>query len=113
MLTSENKPVWGTCPSTVSNEPNEESPSVFALKQNYPNPFNPTTTINFELPEATMVKVSVYNMIGQEVEVLVDGFKNSGVYTLNFDASDLASGIYFYRLITPKKVFTEKMLLVK
>lgn len=112
-LPESKKPVWGTCPEPVSNEPNEEVPVNFALQQNYPNPFNPSTNIQFGVPETAQITLTVFNSLGQQVEVLVSGIRRAGVHQVSFDASDLASGIYFYRLTTPKKVFTEKMLLVK
>lgn len=105
-------PSWGSCVAT-STEQKEELPITFALNQNYPNPFNPSTSISFELPEAVNVKVSVYNMLGQEVEVLVDGFQNAGVHTLTFDARGLSSGVYIYRLTTPNLSFAKRMLLLK
>ena len=88
-------------------------PSTFQLFQNYPNPFNPTTTIEFSLPERSFVKLTVYNALGQEVAVLVDEEKSPGKYAVTFDASKLSSGIYFYRLETPKFIETKKMILVK
>ncbi len=73
-------------------------PTVFKLAQNYPNPFNPVTTIEYHLPYETPVKITVYNLVGQEVIVLVDGVRPAGIHQLNFDASTLASGLYFYRI---------------
>jgi len=97
----------------VENSENQQLPSGFDLKQNYPNPFNPTTTIEFSLPERSFVKLTVYNALGQEVAVLVDEEKSPGKYAVTFDASKLSSGIYFYRLETPKFIETKKMILVK
>ena len=89
-------------------------PQDYSLSQNYPNPFNPTTTINFALPKSGIVSLKVYNQLGQLVETLSDGFKQAGSYSINFDASKLSSGIYFYNLITSEGfVETKKMLLVK
>jgi len=105
-------PNWGTCIATT-NEEDQIIPTSFVLQQNYPNPFNPSTNIQFEVPETALVTLTVFNSLGQQVEVLVSGIRRAGVHQVSFDASDLASGIYFYRLTTPKKVFTEKMLLVK
>ena len=81
-------------------------PSEFELSQNYPNPFNPTTTIKFTIPESslnpsqegTLVKLTVFNILGQQVAVLVNDVLESGVHTINFDASELNSGIYIYRI---------------
>ena len=93
----------------------------FILDQNYPNPFNPVTTIRFNLPEAslnpsqggTLVKLSVYNILGQQVAVLVNEVLESGVHTINFDASELNSGMYIYKIEAGTFVQTRKMTLVK
>ncbi|HOJ36921.1 MAG TPA: alpha-amylase family glycosyl hydrolase [Ignavibacteriales bacterium] len=85
----------------------------FKLEQNYPNPFNPTTRISFSLPFSTNVKLTVYDVTGREIKTLLEGYKNSGTYTVDFDASDLTSGVYFYKLITPNYNATKKMILVK
>ena len=74
------------------------APTKFELSQNYPNPFNPTTTIKFSLPEAGNVKLTLFNILGQEVKTLVNESKESGVHTINFDASELNSGMYIYKL---------------
>lgn len=78
----------------------EESrpPAVFALRQNYPNPFNPSTTIAYELPGPVHVRLSVYDILGRQVSLLVDEDKDAGVYHVTFDARGLASGVYIYRL---------------
>ncbi|MEO8231924.1 MAG: T9SS type A sorting domain-containing protein [Ignavibacteriota bacterium] len=85
----------------------------FELSQNYPNPFNPATTISFSLPEASNVKLTLYNLLGQEVETLVNGFTESGIHTVNFNASQLNSGIYIYKIETNGLTQTRKMTLVK
>jgi len=80
-------------------EDGEELPTVYSLKQNYPNPFNPTTIIEFELPEEAFVSLRVYNILGQElVKVLDNELMDSGLQEAEFDASSLASGVYFYRI---------------
>ncbi|MCU0344321.1 MAG: T9SS type A sorting domain-containing protein [Ignavibacterium sp.] len=89
------------------------APKKFELSQNYPNPFNPTTTIKFNLPEAGNVKLTLFNILGQELKTLVNEFKESGVHTINFDASDLNSGMYIYKLEAGSFVQTRKMTLVK
>jgi hypothetical protein len=89
------------------------APAVFALEQNYPNPFNPSTNINFSIAEASVVKIAVYNLLGQEVAELVNEFKAVGLHTVNFDASEFPSGAYFYSIETPQFRQTRKMLLTK
>jgi hypothetical protein len=89
------------------------APTKFELSQNYPNPFNPTTTIRFSLPEASDVNLTLFNVLGQEIKTLVKEFKESGVHTINFDASDLNSGIYIYRLEAGSQTLTRKMTLIK
>ncbi|MFV1884104.1 MAG: lamin tail domain-containing protein [Balneola sp.] len=94
-------------------ETEEESlPEVITLA-NYPNPFNPTTNVQYTLPEAQRVYIAVYNMIGQEVAVLVDGFAEAGTHAVSFDASDLSSGMYIYQIRTSSLVITQKMTLIK
>ena len=85
----------------------------FELSQNYPNPFNPATTIQFNLIEAENVKLTIYDILGQEIITLLDEYKESGVYTINFNASELNSGVYVYRLEAGNFVQTRKMTLVK
>ncbi len=86
--------------------------------KSYPNPFNPVTTISFELPKASQVKVSVFNILGQEVDVLVDGTLGAGAHEVDWNGTNsegqaLGSGVYFYRIATDEEVYTEKMSLVK
>jgi hypothetical protein len=85
----------------------------FSLKQNYPNPFNPNTIISYSLPAASKVKLVVYNTLGVTVKVIETGFKNAGNYSVNLNASDLKSGIYFYQLETGKYKQIKKMVLIK
>jgi len=89
------------------------APSEFVLYQNYPNPFNPSTTIKYSLPEAGAVKLVLYNMLGEEVKVLVSELQEAGVHKINFNANELGSGMYFYRLETSGFVDVKKMLLLK
>ena len=96
------------------------APTNFELSQNYPNPFNPTTTIRYTLPASGNVKLTLYNILGEEIKTLANEFKESGAYTINFDAADLNSGIYIYRIVVSSDkiengVFTQskKMTLVK
>lgn len=90
-----------------------DMPEDFVLSQNYPNPFNPTTTIQYQLPTGSNVKVVVYDALGKEVAVLVNQYQNAGTYTANFKASNLASGIYFCRMEAGSFVKVNKMLLLK
>jgi len=88
-------------------------PSGFKLKQNYPNPFNPTTFISFDLLKASDVKLAVYNVTGQLVETLIRDFRQAGAYTIEYDASTLSSGVYYYELTAGSFKDVRKMLLVK
>ncbi|MBS1493083.1 MAG: T9SS type A sorting domain-containing protein [Bacteroidetes bacterium] len=85
----------------------------FSLEQNYPNPFNPSTVINFNVPSNTFVKLKVYNSLGKEVELLVNENLSAGSYSVNFNASNLSGGVYFYKLETANYTETKKMILIK
>lgn len=99
---------------TVSVADDEkELPKVFALHQNYPNPFNPQTKIRFEIPDRAHVVLHVYNLMGQEVATLLDATKEPGRYDVIFDASELSTGIYFYRLNAGNYTSVRKLILVK
>jgi hypothetical protein len=95
--------------------PNEESslPKEYILSQNYPNPFNPTTKIHFALPEAGFVQLRVFNTAGQLVKTLVDGYQLTGWHEVNWDASELATGLYIYRLEIGGQSFSQKAILIK
>jgi plastocyanin len=90
-----------------------ETPTQFDLAQNYPNPFNPATTISFSLPKAEHVSLKVYNALGQEVSTIVNGVKEAGFHTVNFNAVNLNSGIYFYKIETTGFTDVKKMTLIK
>ncbi len=90
-----------------------EKPEVYELVQNYPNPFNPSTIISYSIPEETAVNISVYNMLGELVKVLVNERQTPGNYKINFDASDLTSGFYIYKLTTPDYSQIKKMMLLR
>jgi len=85
----------------------------FNLYQNYPNPFNPSTLITFDVPQATNVNLAVYDLLGNKVAELVNGYQNAGRQTVSFDASKLSSGVYFYTLRAGATVITNKMILSK
>jgi hypothetical protein len=90
-----------------------EIPSKFALYQNYPNPFNPATNIRFDVPKAGLVKVIVYDMLGKQVETLINQVQQPGRYEVNYNAGHLSSGIYYYRIEAADFVEVRKMLLIK
>jgi hypothetical protein len=106
-------PGWENGTMPVSNESEYNSPKTFALNQNYPNPFNPSTNISFVLPKASKVQLTVYNMLGQKVQTLVDGNLTSGTHSIKFNAGNLSSGIYLYQLKTETATLTQRMVLVK
>jgi len=88
-------------------------PTEFSLKQNYPNPFNPSTVIEYDLPVSGKVELKVFDILGKEITTLVNGFKPAGSYSIRFNASNLPSGVYFYRMKTTNNIMIKKMMLVK
>jgi uncharacterized delta-60 repeat protein len=90
-----------------------EIPSTFSLSQNYPNPFNPVTNIEFNIPKASIVRISVYDLQGREIETLVYQNLNAGSYKVDWDASKYSSGIYYYKITAGSFIETKKMVLVK
>ncbi|WP_158607346.1 T9SS type A sorting domain-containing protein [Rhodohalobacter sp. SW132] len=88
-------------------------PDRFSLQQNYPNPFNPSTTFRFELPIQSQIRFEVFDLLGRRVSLLADDVLSAGVHEIRWDASNLASGIYISRLVTPKGVHTRKLTLMK
>ena len=88
-------------------------PVKYVLSQNYPNPFNPTTTIDFSIPNAGYVNLTIFNVLGQKIATLIDGNRNAGNYSVRFDAGNLSTGWYIYRLQTEANVMARKMLLIK
>ncbi|NQS98714.1 MAG: T9SS type A sorting domain-containing protein [candidate division Zixibacteria bacterium] len=90
-----------------------DTPREYYLAQNAPNPFNPTTAISYQLPAASYLKLVVYDVTGREVSTLVDGWVEAGIHQVSFNASQLASGVYFYRLIAGDFQETKKMILTK
>ena len=97
----------------LNNEVNVGIPAKFELSQNYPNPFNPSTQINFDIPTDSKVNIKLFDMSGKEVITLVNEFKTSGYYTVNFNAAGLSSGVYFYSIAADNFSATKKMMLVK
>jgi hypothetical protein len=88
-------------------------PGEYSLEQNYPNPFNPSTTIEYSLPQNGFVTLKVFNVLGKEVATLVNGQNEAGKHTINFDASALNSGVYFYKIKSGNFTETKKMILLK
>ncbi len=101
------------CLGTVGVPPITGIPKTFALEQNYPNPFNPVTVIKYQLPSPEKVSVKVFDILGKEVASLINENKEPGYYEVSFDASNFASGLYFYRIEAGSFVETKKMMLIK
>ena len=104
--------------TAVLEERNGAEPLAFALAQNFPNPFNSQTAIRFSLSRRTVVKLAVYNLVGQQVVALAEGVREAGTYTLDWDGRDaaghaLASGAYFYRLEAGTPVEERKLMLLR
>lgn len=112
-LTSDHLPVWGTCPTGTTVETAGQFPKVFSLTQNYPNPFNPSTKISYQLPVNSAVRLEVFNMLGQRIATLVNERQNAGHHSATFDASNVSSGVYLYRILAGDFVETRQMVLVK
>jgi hypothetical protein len=88
-------------------------PTVYALEQNYPNPFNPSTIISWQSPVSNRQTIKIYDILGNEVKTLVDEYREAGKYQIEFNASELASGVYFYQLKSGDFVSVKKMILMK
>jgi hypothetical protein len=101
------------CMTTAISQLTTEVPDGYKLYQNYPNPFNPTTKIQFSLHKAGFVTLKVYDLLGREITTLVSEYKNAGTYVVDFDASDLSSGVYFYRMESNGFSDVKKMLLLR
>jgi hypothetical protein len=106
-------PVHLSVSNTVGIEADKQIPKEFKLSQNYPNPFNPTTTIKFDLPKTSKVSLKVFNILGEEVVTLVSYRLSAGSYSYEWDATNLASGVYLYRLQAGDYVETRKMVLMR
>jgi len=104
--------IWGL-DTPSSGDPISNMPSEYTLNQNYPNPFNPSTTIQFSLPENQFVTISVYNIIGEQIAELTSREYQAGTHSVSFEAGDIPTGMYLYRLETPNFIETKKMVLLK
>ena len=102
-------PTW----TAIGDNSNDMLPMEYRLHQNYPNPFNPVTKISYEIPEAAQVNLSVYDITGNKVATLIQGYQNAGSYHVEFLADKLSTGVYFYRIQAGNWVNTKKMLLIK
>lgn len=103
----------GGAPDKIVVNPNLTEPTVYSLGQNYPNPFNPTTTISYSLPKNGFVILKVFDILGNVVAALVNETQSAGYYSVNFNASNLPSGIYFYSLTSGSFMVTKKLILLK
>jgi hypothetical protein len=92
---------------------NENLPGQFELNQNYPNPFNPATKIRYSVPQSSLVQIKVFDVLGNELETLVNEEKPAGTYELNWNAANLPSGVYFYQISAGDFVQTKKMILLR
>jgi hypothetical protein len=100
-----------TVPVAVEDE--NRPVKEYSLQQNYPNPFNPSTKINFGLKKAGNVEVTIYNILGNKIATLLNGFQSAGNHSVIFDAAKFSSGVYLYRIVTNEFIQTRKMILEK
>lgn len=105
--------IWDDISTAITPLENENIPTGFSLEQNYPNPFNPATTIRYTLPVSEFVILKVYDILGREVAVLVNERQAAGVYQVDFNAGQLASGIYLYRITAGSFSGGRKMVVLK
>jgi hypothetical protein len=98
---------------SVDGQSGDQLPKSYALSQNYPNPFNPTTSISYDIPQNSYVSLKIFDVLGNEVQTLVNEKQDAGNYTVTFNADGITSGIYFYQLETGNFVTTKKMVLMK
>ena len=109
---------WGTTSAVINVTGIDEelvglNPKTFALFTNYPNPFNPSTKIRYAISQTSFTTLTVYSMLGDEVSTLINEIKTPGIYEVNFDGTDLASGTYFYKLESGNFTQTKKMIILK
>jgi hypothetical protein len=100
-------------PTTFVGQSTNSILHQYFLYQNYPNPFNPKTTIKFQIPISSKVEIKIFDCLGKEIKELVNEYMNQGAYMIDFDASNISSGIYFYQLRTNDFITTKKMLLLR
>ena len=105
--------VFRSISSTTSIKEEEINVFTFSLTQNFPNPFNPTTIIRYSVPQTTLVIIKVYNLLGSEIATLVNEEKSFGNYKMQFDGSNLSSGVYFYRMQAGNFNSTKKFILLR
>ena len=105
--------VFRSINSTVSVEQENILPSIYFLNQNYPNPFNPNTIINYSIPNQSYVTLKVFDVLGREIETLVNEEQAAGIYEIDWNAENNSSGVYFYRISTGSFSDTKKMLLIR
>ncbi len=98
---------------TAGSAHGDQVPSAIFLDQNFPNPFNPSTRIRYGLPQPTRVRITVYTLVGRPIATLMDAQQEAGVYTVDFAAQDVPSGVYFYRLQTDLGTVTRRMTISK
>ena len=105
---------YNTRPTNIEDTFGEQNnPTEYLLHQNYPNPFNPVTKIKYQLPELSFVTLKVYDVLGNEIAALVNKEKPAGSYEVEFNATSLPSGVYFYTIRTNEFIETKKMVLMK
>lgn len=97
----------------VEQDKIKNKPSNFFLSQNYPNPFNPSTKINFSIPQTRFVTLKIYDIIGKEISTLINEEKPAGNYEVEFNGSNLSSGVYFYKIKAGSFINTKKFVLIK
>jgi hypothetical protein len=111
--THSNVRICGTTAQVTDVKSDKPLPKQYKLMQNYPNPFNPSTAIRYAVPLTGFVKIAVYNILGQEVKVLVNSIQSAGEYSVQFDANDLSSGTYFYSIRAGNFYEIKKMILLR
>ncbi|MCX6166044.1 MAG: T9SS type A sorting domain-containing protein [Ignavibacteriae bacterium] len=98
-------------PNAISN--NGNTPTKYSLSQNYPNPFNPVTKIEYSIPKSGFVSLKIFDILGREVSALINEYKNAGYYNIDFNASELSSGVYYYKFESGDYNEVKKMTIIK